>query len=211
MRFTTVFFDLDDTLYPSSTGLWQAIKERMNRYMRDHLDIPDDEIPALREKYFLEYGTTMRGLQANHNIDADDFLAFVHDLPLKNYLTPNPTLRSVIASLPTRNLIFTNADSAHARRVLSVLGLNDLFETIVDVNAIAPYCKPMPESFQIAMRIAGEDDPAKCVIIDDITRTTRAARQAGWFSILYGASSANGDADAHLQDWSELKRILEKQ
>ncbi|MCQ3936585.1 MAG: pyrimidine 5'-nucleotidase [Chloroflexi bacterium] len=210
MRFTTVFFDLDDTLYPSSTGLWHAIKERMNIYMRERMGFPEDQIPRIREKYFLQYGTTLRGLQANHEIDMEDFLAFVHDLPLKDYLTPNPLLRSIIASLPTRNLIFTNADVRHARRVLTALDLNDLFDTIVDVNAIAPYCKPMPESFQIAMRLAGETDPSKCVMIDDIHRTTRAARQAGLFSILYNASFADGDADAHLLDWNDLKGILER-
>lgn len=209
MRFTTIFFDLDDTLYPPDTGLWQTIKERMNIYMRDHMDIPEDEIPKLREKYFLEYGTTMRGLQANHDIDSDEFLAFVHDIPLKDYLTPNPALRSVIASLPTRNLIFTNADIHHARRVLTTLELNDLFDTIVDVNAVAPYCKPMPKSFEIAMKIAGESDPSKCVMIDDIRRTTRAAKDSGLFSVLYHDSFTNGDADAQLMDWNELKDILE--
>lgn len=211
MRFTTIFFDLDDTLYPPGAGLWQAIKERMNLYMRDHMDIPENEIPTLRENYFREYGTTMRGLQENHNIDSDEFLAFVHDLPLKDYLTPNPTLRSVIASLPTRNLIFTNADSAHARRVLTALELDDLFDTIVDVNAVAPYCKPMPKSFEIAMTIAGESDPSKCVMIDDITRTTRAAKEAGLFSVLAHNAYVNGDADAHLTDWRELGNILENQ
>ena len=74
MRFTTIFFDLDDTLYPSSTNLWLAIKGRMNEFMRDRMNIPVNEIPALREKYYLQYGTTMRGLQANHKIDVDDFL-----------------------------------------------------------------------------------------------------------------------------------------
>ena len=209
MRFTTIFFDLDDTLYPPESGLWKAIKERMNNYMRDRMDISEHEIPILREKYFMQYGTTMRGLQANHNIDSDDFLTYVHDLPLKEYLTPNPTLRSVLASLPTRNLIFTNADINHAKRVLAALELNDLFKTIVDVNTVAPYCKPMPESFQIAMKIAGESDPSKCVMIDDIHRTTRAAREAGLFSILCNPTHVNGDADAHLTDWAELKGILE--
>lgn len=209
MRFTTIFFDLDDTLYPPESGLWKAIKERMNNYMRDRMDIPEHEIPILREKYFMQYGTTMRGLQANHNIDSDDFLAYVHNLPLKEYLTPNPTLRSVLASLPTRNLIFTNADINHAKRVLAALELNDLFDTIVDVNTVAPYCKPMPESCQIAMKIAGESDPSKCVMIDDLHRTTRAAREAGLFSILCNPSHVNGDADAHLTDWAELKGILE--
>lgn len=209
MRFTTIFFDLDDTLYPPTTGLWQAIKQRMNEYMRGHLNVPEDQIGALREKYFLEYGTTMRGLQANHRIDTNEFLAYVHNLPLGEYLTPNPALRSAIASLPTRNLIFTNADRAHAQRVLTVLELADLFDTIVDVNAVAPYCKPMPESFQIAMKFAGETDPSKCVMIDDIRRTTRAAREAGMFSILYNGSFADGDADAQLLDWNELKDVLE--
>lgn len=211
MRFTTIFFDLDDTLYPSNTGLWLAIKERMNIYMRERMGIPEEQISRIREKYFLQYGTTLRGLQAHHEIDVEDFLAFVHDLPVKDYLTPNPTLRSVIASLPTRNLIFTNADVCHAERVLTALDLRDQFETIVDVNAIAPYCKPMPESFRIAMQAAGETDPSKCVMIDDIHRTTRAAKEAGLFSILVHEIFPEDSADARLTDWKELKSILERQ
>lgn len=211
MRFTTIFFDLDDTLYPPGAGLWNAIKERMNRYMRERLNIPADQVSSLREKYYTEFGTTTRGLQAYHNLDTQDFLAYVHDLPLKDYLSPNPTLRSIIASLPTRNLIFTNADSAHADRVLTELGLRDLFEIVVDVNTITPYCKPMPESFEIAMKAAGESNPSKCVMIDDIHRTTRAAKEAGLFSILYNESFPSDSADAHLTDWNSLVEILESQ
>jgi putative hydrolase of the HAD superfamily len=211
MRYTTIFFDLDDTLYPPGTGLWRTIKERMNIYMRERMGIPEDQIGTLREKYFMEYGTTLRGLQANHEINTDEFLAFVHDLPLGDYLAPNPILRDVIASLPTRNLIFTNADSAHADRVLTALDLRDLFDTIVDVNAVAPYCKPMPKSFEIAMQIAGETDPRNCVMIDDLPRTTRAAKDLGMFSLLAQASFSNGDANAHLTEWPELPDILERQ
>lgn len=211
MRFTTIFFDLDDTLYPSNSGLWKAIKGRMNDYMRDYMGFDEKEIPQLREKYFLQYGTTLRGLQAHHKINTDEYLAYVHDLSLKDYLAPDPLQRSVIASLPTRNLIFTNADIHHAQRVLTVLNLNDLFPTIVDVNAVAPHCKPMPESFEIAMKLAGEIDPSRCVMIDDITRTTRAAREAGMFSILYGEINANGDANANFLNWQELIGILESQ
>lgn len=209
MKFTTIFFDLDDTLYPPATGLWKEIKGRIGLYMHERMNIPQDEVQSLREKYFLQYGTTMRGLQANHKIDTEDFLAFVHDLPLKDYLTPNLMLHDIIASLPTHNLIFTNADSNHADRVLTALGLRDLFETIIDVNTINPYCKPMPESFQIALNIANESDASKCVMIDDINRTTRAAKEQGLFSILYNEKFNDGDADAHLTDWSQLKGILE--
>jgi pyrimidine 5'-nucleotidase len=208
MRFTTLFFDLDDTLYPSSTGLWPAIKARMTRYMTERIGIPADEVPFLREQYFKMYGTTLRGLQERHNVDKEDFLAFVHDLPLKDYLAPNPVLREVIASLPTRNFIFTNADVPHARRVLTALELDDLFETVVDVNAVAPYCKPMPESFAIAMELADEPDPRKCVMIDDLPRTTRAALNVGMASLLYGCDEPTEDASGVFSDWTHLPILL---
>ena len=211
MRFTTIFFDLDDTLYPPTSNLWLSIKKRMNEFMRERLNIPAHEIPKLREKYYMQYGTTLRGLQKHHQVNVDDFLAYVHDLPLGNYLTPDPVQRSVIASLPTRNLVFTNADIPHAERVLAVLNLRDLFSTIVDVNTVTPYCKPMPESFDIAMKLAGEADPSRCVMIDDLRRTTRAAREAGMFSILYDNTWSVDDADAHFTDWNELHGILESQ
>jgi len=209
MKFTTIFFDLDDTLYPSNAGLWLAIKNRMNEYMRERMNIPADEIPALREKYYLQYGTTLHGLKKHHNINVDDFLAYVHDLPLGDYLTPDSGQRSVIASLPTRKLIFTNADILHAERVLAALNLRDLFSTIVDVNTVAPYCKPMPESFDIAMKLAGETDPSRCVMIDDLARTTRAAKSAGMFSILFGETATNEEANASFSNWNELTNILE--
>ncbi|MDL1911360.1 pyrimidine 5'-nucleotidase [Chloroflexi bacterium CFX6] len=208
MRFTTIFFDLDDTLYPSSTGLWNALKERMNLYMRDRVGIPEEDIPVLREQYFKMYGTTLRGLQARHNVDAQDFLAFVHDVPLGDYLTPDPIQRRVIASLPTRNLIFTNADVHHARRVLAALELDDLFEFIVDINELSPYCKPMPESFAIAQELADEPDPRKCVMIDDLSRTTRAALDAGMASILYGTDEPTADASGAFKNWNDLPILL---
>lgn len=208
MKFSTIFFDLDDTLYPSSNGLWGAIKERMNLYMRERMGFPEEEIPRLREEYYRQYGTTLRGLQAHHDVDERDFLAYVHDIPLGDYVRPDPVLRKVIASLPTRNLVFTNADADHARRVLTALALNDLFEAIVDVNAVAPYCKPMPESFRVAMQVAGESDPGKCVMIDDLPRTVQAAREAGMFGILCGKKGIEEATGPVLVDWEQLPALL---
>ena len=34
MPFTTLFFDLDDTLYPPSTGVWDAIGDRIDLYIQ---------------------------------------------------------------------------------------------------------------------------------------------------------------------------------
>ncbi len=209
MRFSTVFFDLDDTLYPADTGLWPVLKARMSDYMRVQMGFREQDIPRIREKYFLEYGTTLRGLQANHEIDVEDFLAYVHAVPLQDYLTADPVQRQAIASLKTHNVIFTNADTAHTRRVLAALDLDDLFETIVDVNAAAPWCKPMPEAFQVAMRAAGENDPSRCVMIDDLPRTTSAARKLGLYGLLYGTDEPHPEADACFRDWSSLPALLD--
>lgn len=208
MRFSTIFFDLDDTLYPSSSGLWKAIKDRMNIYMHDVLQIPEEDVPALREQYYKMYGTTLRGLIERHEVNEQDFLAFVHDLPLRDYLTPNLQQREIIASLPQRKLVFTNADINHARRVLTTLELDDLFDTIIDVNAVAPYCKPNPESFAIAQELANEPDPRKCVMIDDLPRTTRAALEVGMASILYGTEEPTEDASGVFVDWNHLPILV---
>ena len=206
--FSTVFFDLDDTLYPAGCGLWRTIKDRMNLYMIERLHIPAEEVPALREKLFREYGTTLRGLERHYPVDVADYLAFVHAVPLRDYIKPDPRLRAALEKLPARKLIFTNADVAHAVRVMNVIGVRDCFDGIIDVNAIAPYCKPMPESFEIALKLAGERDPRQCVMIDDLPRTTKAAHEFGLFSILFGQPESHPDADAVLNDWDELNELL---
>ena len=180
----------------------------MTRYMYERLGIPEADVPFLREQYFKMYGTTLRGLQERHDVDTEDYLAYVHDLPLGEFTKPDPVVREVISSLPTRNLIFTNADANHAWRVLAALELDDLFDTVVDVHAIRPYCKPMPESFAIAMDLADEPDPRRCVMIDDLPRTTRAALDVGMASLLYGTEIPTPDASGVFTDWRHLPILL---
>jgi pyrimidine 5'-nucleotidase len=208
MRYTTLFFDLDDTLYPADSGLWQQIRERIGLYMQERLNIPPAQVPSLRHQLFETYGTTLRGLQVNYQVDVADFLAYVHDVPVAQYIHPDPLLRQVLHALPARKFIFTNADVPHARRVLRALQLEDCFEAIIDVVAIDPYCKPMPEAFALALKAAGESDPRRCVMLDDIPRTTRAARQLGLYTILCGQAATHPDADACLADWAGLPDLL---
>ena len=209
MRFNTFFFDLDETLYPTSSGLWSAIRERINAYMYERMGFPPEQIEVLREQFFREYGTTLRGLQANYTVDMDEYLAFVHNVPLEAHLHPDPELHRVIEALPARKFIFTNADSLHANRVLNVLGLQGLFDGILDVHTLAPYCKPMLESFEMALQAAGSPDPRTCALLDDQARITRAARSLGFYSILVGKDSAGEDADAALVKWTDLPGLLD--
>ena len=209
MPFTTIFFDLDDTLYPSSSGVWKLIKDRMNLYMQLRLEIPLNEIPSLREELFHQYGTTLRGLQASYHIDTKDYLSFVHDIPLQEYLKPDDSLRKMLNALPFRKLIFTNADANHAQRVLIALGLQNCFEQIVDINTVDPYCKPMSQALKIALDLSGETIPGNCILIDDQPKTTLAGRKFGFYTILYGPVVDHQDfANASLANLVELPKLL---
>jgi len=208
MRFNTFFFDLDETLYPSTSGLWLEIRARINAYMHEKLGFSQEDIETRREKYFREYGTTLRGLQANHKVDMDEYLAFVHNVPLDQYLQPDPPLRSALEGIRGHKFIFTNADCAHANRVTKALGLEGLFDGCIDVHTIAPYCKPMPESFQKALEAAGNPEPRNCVLLDDQGRITRAARALGMYTVLVGKEDPGFDADEAILRLSDLPAVM---
>ncbi len=208
MRFSTFFFDLDETLYPSSSGLWVAIRERIDSYLHDRMGFPADQLSSVREGYFREYGTTLRGLQANYPVDMNDYLAYVHDVPLRTYLQPDPELRTALTGLRGRKFIFTNADTAHASRVIAALNLEGVWDGIIDVHVLAPYCKPMPEAFQKALHAAGDPEVRSCVLLDDQPRITRAARALGIFTVLVGKDDPGFDADEALAKLSGLPALL---
>ena len=200
MRYTTLFFDLDDTLYPSSNGLWDAIRTRMSLYMHERVGLPLNEVPSIRRNYFETYGTTLRGLQIHHQVNADDYLAYVHDLALEEYLEPNPELVSILTSLPQKKWIFTNADGNHARRVIEFLGLSGSFEGVIDLRAIDFACKPEMVAFQRALAIAGNPNPTGCVLLDDSPANLLAARELGFTTVLVnlnGASKGSEDFTVH--------------
>ncbi len=207
MSYTTLFIDLDDTLYPVDSGVWMAIRQRIDLYVMERFHLSLEDARVRRQELFLRYGTTMRGLQAEYHVNEDEYLAFVHDVPLVDLLRPNPGLCHMLQAYPQRKVIFTNADSNHARRVLAVLGLSACFQQIIDIKAMSPYCKPMQEAFRIALEMAGESDPARCVLVDDQAHNVRAAREFGLHAIRIGAVEP-GFESATISRLDDLPTVL---
>ncbi len=207
MTYSTLFIDLDETVYPTSAGVWEAIARRMELYMHDHLHLDWEEIPALRKSLYQQYGTTLRGLQITRSIDEREYVSFVHNVPLEQYLAPDPELRQTLQRYKQQKIIFTNADRNHAQRVLQQLGIADCFD-------ISPYCKPMVQSFQIALRQAGESDPGCCAFIDDTPHNLAAARSLGFFTVQVGSpkpgyTHPDAQAHAHITKLSDLAAVIE--
>ena len=210
MAFNYLFLDLDGTLYPGDNGIWDLIAARMETYMHEVIGIPEELVPETRKNYFLEYGTTLSGLMMNHEIDPGDFLAFVHDVPVGDYLKPDHQLRKMLEAIPQPKWILTNSDKPHATRVLGALELNDLFEDIFDITIMNYQNKPNPAVFQKALIFAGNLPPDQCVFVDDIPHNVAQAKALGWRTVLVGNKQNDGAADQHIPDIYTLGQALGK-
>jgi putative hydrolase of the HAD superfamily len=177
-------FDLDETLYPPDCGLWPILAGRINSYMQTRLGIPREEVVEKREFYYRTYGTSLRGLQADYHVNANEYLDFVHDVPIQDYIHRDEKLRSALAGFPGEKSILTNANRRHSQRVLEALGIAEFFQRIIDVNDMEPYCKPQPEAFLKAMDMLGDQDPANYLLLDDTVRNVNAAASLGMVAIL---------------------------
>ena len=208
MKFSTIFFDLDDTLYPNSTGLWDAIRGRMVSFLEERLGFSPKEVNVIRKKYFETYGTTLRGLQIHHQVDSDEYLAYVHDLPLEQYISPDPDMVAIISSLPQQKWIFTNADALHAQRVLKILGFNNCFQGIIDVRALGFLCKPETDAYLRAMALAGIANATECVLLDDAPRNLHPARQLGFMTVLVGSVDPEPSAYFAIHTPKELPAVV---
>jgi pyrimidine 5'-nucleotidase len=204
----TIFFDLDATLYPESNGLWPAIRGKIDQFMQEKIKIPESEIPRLREYYYMNYGTTLRGLQIHYGIEAQEYLNYVHDLPLHQYLQPDPELRAMLLSIPKRRWLFTNSDRLHAERVINVLGISDCFDGMVDVYAMEPHCKPKPEAYQLALELAMVSNPQNCALLDDSTRNLIPAKEMGFFTILVGQNGTHTNVDRAIAAIHDLPKAV---
>jgi len=200
-----LLIDLDDTLYPHDSGVWEMIRARMQQYMLEEMRFHPEEVPALRHRLWKQYGTTLRGLQAEFEVDMAAYLAYVHDVPIETCLTPNPKLPLRVDSLPQRKFIFTNAHTAHAHRIMDHLGVISHFEGIIDIYAMAPYCKPQVEAFHKALELIREL-PEACLLVDDSPDNLSTAQVLGMETISIGIHRHN--SSPHINTIHDLAALL---
>ncbi len=187
-------FDLDNTLYPPECALFDLIDEKMRIYIARLLEIPEADAHFIQKAFFRDHGTTLAGLMANHGIDPHEFLNFVHDIDLAR-LASAPALRTEISALPGRKIIFTNADADYAQRVLAALGLDDVFEDIVDIHDMAYIPKPSAPAYATLLARTGID-PTRALFVEDMARNLAPAKDLGMTTVWINNGSEYGTAGA---------------
>ena len=170
-------FDLDNTLYSGDTKVFDQVDKKMSKFISEKLNVSLEEAKKIQKNYFHEYNTTLNGMIKNHEIDADEFLEFVHDVDL-NFLKEDKLLRQEINNLNGKKFIFTNGSKAHAANVTKRIGIEKLFDGVFDIvesdfipkPSIEPY-KKIIEKYKI--------EPQYSIFIEDIARNLKPAHELG--------------------------------
>jgi len=203
-RFHSIFIDLDETLYPKSNGIWNLISNKINEFITHELKLPLESAIQLRQQYLARYGTTLMGLRENHDIDPYKYLKFVHDIPLEEFLGPNPILASMLGKISATRIIFTNASAEHAQRVIRLLEIEDYIDQIVDIIALDFCNKPNPEAYKKALELSGASDPKTSLMVDDRIDNLHPAHDMQITTVLVGSDVVDEKIDYTVSSITDL-------
>ena len=188
---TDWIFDLDNCLYPASTGLFDLIDERMGAYIERLLDCDPVEARRVQKAHFHDHGTTLAGLMKHHDVDPYHFLADVHDIELDR-IAANPVLDAGLGRLPGRKILFTNGDAPYARRVLDRLGVAHHFDHLHDIHTAQ--LRPKPDGHGYDLLIAQlHIDPNRTAMIEDMAQNLVPAKKLGMTTVWVDNGSERGN------------------
>jgi putative hydrolase of the HAD superfamily len=184
-------FDLDNCLYPASTGLFALIDERMGAYIQRLLDCDPVEAKRVQKDHFHRHGTTLAGLMTEHEIDPHEFLDDVHDIPLDR-VQCDERLGRLLPRLPGRRFVFTNGDAPYARRVLEKIGVTDHFDDLHDIHASSYRPKPDPHGYELLCERFGIE-PSRALLADDMVQNLAPAKALGMTTVWVDNGSERGN------------------
>jgi putative hydrolase of the HAD superfamily len=210
-----LLFDLDETLYPASCGLMQAVSERMTAFVAEYLGLPEAKAVELRRGLSLRYGTTLTGLMREHGLaDPERYLAYTHDVDVERILPPDPQLAPALRAIPLPKSVLTNSPLEHALRVLSHLKVRGLFERIFDIRFNGLAGKPDAAVYPRVLEELGRRSE-EVLLIDNRLDYLQAFRALGGRVLLISERGGCGGAPAGqpgevpcLRDVKELPAFL---
>lgn len=194
----TWVFDLDNTLYPPHVRLFDQIEERMRNWVMAALDVDRDHAEHLRITYWRDYGTTLAGLMAKHDVDPKPYLVDVHEIDFSE-LEPDPALADRICALPGRKIVYTNGPIPYAKNVLSHRGLSNVFDAVYGVESADFKPKPERRAFELVFA-KSNTDPTKAAMFEDVSRNLLAPHDMGMRTVLVAPVAEKGDHIHHHTD-----------
>ncbi|MCG7392084.1 pyrimidine 5'-nucleotidase [Microvirga sp. ACRRW] len=178
----TWIFDLDNTLYPHTSRVWPQIDERITLYVSNLFGLDGLSSKALQKYFYHKYGTTLKALVDEYNIDPHDFLDFAHDIDHTD-IELNASLGAAIEKLPGRKLILTNGSRKHAENVAKKIGILDHFEDVFDIAASNFVPKPERRAYESFLDRHGVE-PSRSAMFEDIAKNLTVPHELGMTTTL---------------------------
>ena len=178
--FQNWIFDLDNTIYDINLGLFKKISNRITDFIMSKYSLDIDQAKKIQKEYYLKYGLTLRGLIVEKKIDPEEFLDYVHDVEHPE-LKKNDQLISKIRILEGKKIIFTNATSKHAKKILKILELEHDFDQIIDIKDLEYIPKPDKRSYKKLLECLNlnKENLDKTIFFEDTVKNLIPAKELG--------------------------------
>ena len=178
--FQNWIFDLDNTMYDINLGLFKKISNRITDFIMSKYSLDIDQAKKIQKEYYLKYGLTLRGLIVEKKLEPEEFLDYVHDVEHPE-LEKNDQLISKIRILEGKKIIFTNATSKHAKKILKILELEHDFDQIIDIKDLEYIPKPDKRSYKKLLECLNlnKENLDKTIFFEDTIKNLIPAKELG--------------------------------
>jgi len=178
--FQNWIFDLDNTMYDINLGLFKKISNRITDFIMSKYSLDIDQAKKIQKEYYLKYGLTLRGLIVEKKLEPEEFLDYVHDVEHPE-LEKNDQLISKIRILEGKKIIFTNATSKHAKKILNILELENDFDQIIDIKDLEYIPKPDKRSYKKLLECLNlnKENLDKTIFFEDTVKNLIPAKELG--------------------------------
>jgi len=178
--FQNWIFDLDNTMYDINLGLFKKISNRITDFIMSKYSLDIDQAKKIQKEYYLKYGLTLRGLIVEKKLEPEEFLDYVHDVEHPE-LEKNDQLISKIRLLEGKKIIFTNATSNHAKKILKILELEQDFDQIIDIKDLEYIPKPDKRSYKKLLECLNlnKENLDKTIFFEDTVKNLIPAKELG--------------------------------
>lgn len=118
----------------------------------------------------------------------------------------DPNVLKTLQTLKEKGVrIAIGSSSKNTKRILTNIGIIDVFDAITDGNDIQ-HSKPDPEVFLVAAKKLGLE-PSSCIVVEDAFAGIEAAKRGGFVAAAIGDAVKDPDADYVLSALSDILPI----
>jgi putative hydrolase of the HAD superfamily len=211
MFITNLILDADETLYPSDTGLVEAVRLRARDFIMSKQNLTIEQVNQRITYFFQSYDSILTGLMAEENINPEEFFTYVFDVPIEKYISPNPKLHKVFQDHnDLRASIFSNSPRNYLERLIKTLGIYEDIDVIFDRSFFNYLPKSNPKIYQLVLdnlRVKG----AECLMVDDKPTNLKIAKIFGINTVLIAYDGDNNYSfiDHYISKINQIGKIID--